>query len=427
MERPLTQHIVPNREPLSAEEYEKVGGYEAVRKILGGVAPKDVTQTVKDSGLRGRGGAGFPTGLKWSFVPMGDDAPRPKYLAVNADEMEPGTFKDRVLLEGNPHQLIEGIVVASYAAQLDAAFVFIRAEYTLAAARMRKAIGEAYARGWLGKNILGSGYSLDVRVHTSAGRYICGEETGLLNGLEGKRAVPRAKPPFPPVVGAWGKPTVVNNVETLCCVPHIVNRGPQWFKGLGRGDDAGTKIFGASGKVNRPGAWELPMGTTAREILEEHAGGMRDGLKLRGFLPGGASTDFLVEEHLDVKMDFGSVEKAGSRLGTGTMIVLDDRTCVVGLVRNLTQFFAQESCGWCTPCREGLPWLASILTAIEEGQGRAEEIAILEEHTRLLGPGNTYCALAPGAMEPLASALKYFREDFEAHIREGRCAWRQSS
>ncbi|MBN1866945.1 NADH-quinone oxidoreductase subunit NuoF [Candidatus Sumerlaeota bacterium] len=426
MERPLTQHIVPNREPLSAEEYEKVGGYGAVRKILGGIAPQDVTRMVKDSGLRGRGGAGFPTGLKWGFVPMGDAAPRPKYLAVNGDEMEPGTFKDRVLLEGNPHLLLEGILVVSYATQLDTAFVFLRAEYKLAAARMRQAIGEAYARGWLGKNILGSGFSLDVHVHTSAGRYICGEETGMINSLEGRRAAPRAKPPFPPVVGLWGKPTVTNNVETLCCVPSIVVNGPQWFKNLSRGDDGGTKLYGVSGKVKRPGAWELPMGTTVREILEEHAGGMRDGLSLRGFLPGGASTDFLTDAHLDVKMDFASIEKAGSRLGTGTTIVLDDETCPVGLVLNLTRFFAQESCGWCTPCREGLPWLASILSDLENGQGRASDLKILEEHTRLLGPGNTYCALAPGAMEPIASALKHFREDFERHLRGKRCPWRSA-
>ena len=426
MEHPLTQHIRPNRAPLSIEEYEKAGGYGAARKALRSMTPRDVTGLVKDSGLRGRGGAGFPTGMKWSFVPMGPDAPRPKYLVVNGDEMEPGTFKDRLLLEGNPHQLIEGMILAAYATQAEVAFVFLRAEYKASAARILRAIGEARAKNYLGKNILGSAFSLKVHVHTSAGRYMCGEETGLLNSLEGKRATPRAKPPFPPAVGLWGKPTVINNVETLCCVPHIVSNGAPWFKGLSLSEDAGTKIFGVSGRVKRPGAWELPMGTTVREIIEEHAGGMRDGVLLRGFLPGGASTDFLTDRHLDVKMDFAAIEKAGSRFGTGTMIVLDDQTCPVGLVSNLIHFFAQESCGWCTPCREGLPWLAKILSAMEEGSGRPGDLQILEEHTWLLGTGHTYCALAPGAMEPLSSALKHFREDFERHIREGRCPWRQS-
>jgi NADH-quinone oxidoreductase subunit F len=252
---------------------------------------------------------------------------------------------------------------------------------------------------------------------------MCGEETGLLNALEGKRATPRSKPPYPQVSGLWGKPTIVNNVETLCNVPHIVNNGPEWFKGLSHSDEGGTKIYGVSGKVRRPGAWELPMGVTMRELLEEHAGGMRDGLKFRGAIPGGASTDFLIEEHLDVKMDFDSVQKAGSRLGTGTMIILDDRTCPVGLTRNLEQFFARESCGWCTPCREGLPWTARILGAIEEGRGEPDDLKRLRFHTEFLGPGFTFCALAPGAMEPLQSALKYFREDFERHIREKRCPW----
>jgi NADH-quinone oxidoreductase subunit F len=289
---------------------------------------------------------------------------------------------------------------------------------------LTRAIAEAYQAGYLGRNILGSGYSLELHLHTSAGRYMCGEETGLLNALEGKRATPRARPPFPQVSGLWGKPTIVNNVETLCNVPHIVNHGPAWYKGLSRSEDAGTKIYGVSGKVKRPGAWELPMGTTVREILEEYAGGVRDGLRFRGVLPGGASTDFLVEEHLDVKMDYGSVQKAGSRLGTGTMIVLDDQTCPVGMTQNLAQFFAQESCGWCTPCREGLPWTAQLLRAIEEGQGQPEDLELLAHHARFLGLGHTFCALAPGAVEPLQSALKYFREDFERHIRERRCPWR---
>jgi NADH-quinone oxidoreductase subunit F len=271
---------------------------------------------------------------------------------------------------------------------------------------------------------LGTGFSLDIHLHISAGRYICGEESALLNALEGRRATPRSRPPFPPVVGAWGKPTVVNNAETICNVPHIINNGAGWFRGLSRTENGGTKIFGVSGKVRKPGAWELPMGTTIREILEGYAGGLQEGLTFRGVLPGGGSTDFLVEEHLDLMMDYDVVQKAGSRMGTGTMLILDDKTCPVGLVHNLVSFFAQESCGWCTPCREGLPWVARILGALENGEGRPEDMDRLHDHTHLLGMGNTYCALAPGAMEPLQSALKHFEDDFLRHIHEKRCPWR---
>jgi NADH-quinone oxidoreductase subunit F len=321
--------------------------------------------------------------------------------------------------------LIEGMIVSAYAIQAEIAYIFLRAEYKLSARRLNQAIGEAYEAGYLGKNILGSGYDLDLYLHTSAGRYICGEETALLTALEGKRAIPRQKPPFPQISGLWGKPTIVNNVETFCNVPHIVVKGADWYKNLGLAEDSGTKIFGASGKVKRPGGWELPMGTPLRELLEEHAGGMHDGYTFRGLLPGGASTDFLVEEHLDLPMDYDTIQKAGSRLGTGTLIVLDDHTCPVGMVRNLEHFFAQESCGWCTPCRDGLPWVEQILIALEEGRGEPGDLDLLELHTEFLGPGRTFCAHAPGAMEPLQSALKYFREDFERHIREKRCPWRQ--
>jgi NADH-quinone oxidoreductase subunit F len=424
VERPLTAHLRPGEEPLSLREYEQVGGYQAVRKALRQLSPADVTAEVKAANLRGRGGAGFPTGVKWALVPMDDKAPRPKYLIANADEMEPGTFKDRLLLEGNPHQLLAGMIVSAYAIQAEVAYIFLRGEYTRPARLLRKAIAEAYDAGYLGRRILGSDYRLDLHLHISAGRYMCGEETGLLNALEGKRATPRARPPYPQISGLWGKPTIVNNVETLCNVPHIITHGADWFKGLSRSEDGGTKIYGVSGKVNRPGAWELPMGTTIRELLEEQAGGMRPGLAFRGLLPGGASTDFLVAEHLDLPMDFASIQKAGSRLGTGTMIVLDDQTCPVGMVQNLEHFFAQESCGWCTPCRDGLPWVARILQALEEGQGRPQDLELLAMHTRWLSPGNTFCALAPGAAEPLQSALRYFRHDFEQHIRDRRCPWR---
>lgn len=424
MEKPLTNNIRPGEEPLDLKGYENAGGYQAVRKALKDMAPGDVTEVVKQSNLRGRGGAGFPTGMKWSFVPMGEDAPRPKYLIMNADEMEPGTFKDRVLLEGDPHLVVEAMIVSAYAIQADVGYIFLRWAYKESERKLREAIAEAYEAGYLGKNILGSGYNFELQVHTSAGRYMCGEETGLLNSLEGKRATPRAKPPFPQVSGLWGKPTIVNNVETLCNVPHIVNHGAEWFRGLSHTRDGGTKLYGVSGKVKRPGCWELPMGTTLREILEEHAGGMREGFKFRGALPGGASTDFLIEDHMDVQLDFNAVQEVGSRLGTGTIIVLDDQTCPVAMVHNLEHFFAQESCGWCTPCREGLPWVEKTLLAIEEGQGQPQDIGLLEMHSRFLGPGNTFCALAPGAVEPLQSALKYFREDFDQHISEKRCPWR---
>lgn len=422
MERPLTQHIRDDKKPLSLQEYERVGGYESVKKMLKGMQPKAVTDLVKESNLKGRGGAGFNTGLKWSFVPL--DAPKPKYLITNADEMEPGTFKDRILLESTPHQLIEGMIIAAYAIQADVSFVFLRWAYKTAAGTITKAIEEAYQAGYLGKNILGSEYDLEMHLHTGVGRYMCGEETALLNSLEGKRATPRAKPPFPQISGLFGKPTIVNNVETLCCLPHIIKNGAEWFKKLSKSEDAGTKIYGVSGKVKKPGAWELPMGTTLRELIEEHAGGMQDGLKFKGALPGGASTDFLVEEHLDVPMDYVSVAKAGSRLGTGTVIVLDDKTCPVGFVQNLEHFFAQESCGFCTPCREGLPWVEKILMTMDNGGGKAKDLDLLHFHTKYLGPGNTFCALAPGAMEPLQSALKYFKSDFDRHIEEQRCPWK---
>lgn len=424
MEHPLTQYIHPGCPAFDLHEYVMTGGYSAVQKVITTMTPQEVQKLVQDSGLKGRGGAGFNTGMKWSFVPMGNDAPHPKYLVANADEMEPGTFKDRLLLEGNPHQLIEGMILAAYAIQADISYIFLRWAYKKAAQLLRKSINEAYAADYLGKNILGSGFSLEMHLHTGVGRYMCGEETALLNALEGKRATPRAKPPFPQVSGLYGKPTIVNNVETLCNLPHIVNNGAEWFRGLGSGEDGGTKLYGVSGKVNNPGCWELPMGgVTVRELVEEYAGGMKNGYQLKGVLPGGASTDFLTTEHLDVKMDFASVQAAGSRLGTGTMVVMDDATCPVGFVHNLQHFFAQESCGWCTPCREGLPWVEKMLLSLERGNGTAEDMELLQMHTQWLGPGNTFCALAPGAMEPLQSALKYYREDFERHITLHKCPY----
>ena len=422
--KPLTRAMRSDGEPLGIKEYEMSGGYEGLGKALRDMSPHDVIEEVTASNLRGRGGAGFPTGRKWSAVPPDDGSAPHRYVISNSDEMEPGAFKDRILMEGNPHQLVEGLIIAGYATQSDRGYIFLRWAYGRSAQRLKRAIEEAYGARYLGHNILNSGYSLDIYLHISAGRYICGEETALLNSIEGKRAIPRGRPPFPQVCGLWGRPAVVNNAETLSNVPHIIRNGADWYRALSLSADGGTKMYAVSGKVKNPGAWELPMGITMRELLYDHAGGMKEGLERKGIIPGGASTDFLLEEHLDTAMDYDSVQKAGSRLGTGTMIILDDKTCPVGMVHNLERFFSRESCGWCTPCREGLPWVEKMLRAIENGQGHHEDIEILEEHTRLLRPGNTFCVHAPGAMEPLQSALKFFRADFEQHIEEGRCPYK---
>ncbi len=421
--KPLTGMIRSDRSPLSLKEYRQQGGYQGLEKALKSMSPDQVLDEVKASNLRGRGGAGFPAGLKWSFMPRDEDAPRPRYLVCNSDEMEPGTFKDRLLMEGNPHQLIEGMACTAYALGAEIAFIFLRDEYAVAAANINSALKEAYDAGYLGSNMLGSDFSLELHLHTSAGRYICGEETALINSLEGKRANPRAKPPFPQVAGLFGQPTVVNNCETLCNIGHIIGKGADWFKTLGRGDDSGTKIMGVTGNVKRTGLWELPMGTPIRELFEDCAGGMAEGYQMRGFLPGGASTDFLLPEHLDLAFDYDVIGKAGSRMGTASLIILDDHTCPVAMVKNLTHFFAQESCGWCTPCRDGLPWSEQLLAKIERGDGTMEDLDTLAWQCRFMGPGNTFCALAPGAAEPIQSALKYFREDFERHINEGCCPW----
>jgi NADH-quinone oxidoreductase subunit F len=334
--------------------------------------------------------------------------------------MEPGTFKDRLLIEHDPHLLLEGMITTCYALQAQTGYIFLRGEYTVCEERLLQAISEAYDNGMLGKNVAGKkGFDLDIYLHTSAGRYICGEETALLNALEGKRANPRAKPPFPQVSGLWGRPTVVNNVETICNIPGIVANGVEWYQNLGTGDFVGTRISGVSGRVNNPGCWEVPVGITFRDLLEDYAGGMQDGYELKAFLPGGGSTDFLMPEHLDLPMDPGAVQKAGSRLGTSLIMVLDDKTCPVGCIRNLIKFFAHESCGWCTPCRDGLPWVEHILNKMEEGTGSLKDIDILDEMTRYMGPGNTFCALAPGAAEPLQSGLKYFMDEFKAHVEHG--------
>jgi NADH-quinone oxidoreductase subunit F len=421
---PLTKNIDMSRPPKDIAAYEAADGYQSIQAIAKGHAPDDVLQLVKDSGLKGRGGAGFPTGLKWSFVPQGENTPVQKYLVVNADEMEPGTFKDRLLMEGDPHLLLEGIIIAAYAIRASKAYIFLRGEYTVSEQALNIAIKEAYERGFLGKNILGTGFDLDIILHTSAGRYICGEETALLNALEGKRATPRAKPPFPQVSGLWGKPTIVNNVETICNLPGILTYGIEWYQSLTKGVDHGTKLFGVSGKVKNPGCWELPLGTPIRDLIEGHAQGMQNGLELRAFLPGGGSTDFMSPEHLDLKLDYDEIAKVGSRLATGTMIILDDKTCPVGMIGNLMRFFSHESCGFCTPCRDGLPWVDEIFQGFENGFGNEKDLQILHEHVDYLGPGRTFCALAPGAAAPLGSGLKLFKEDFEQHIIEKRCPYK---
>ncbi len=351
---------------------------------------------------------------------QGGDMPR-GYLICNADEMEPGTFKDRLLMEQQPHLLIEGMILAALANNSFYGYIFLRGEYVTAARVLKRALDEAREGGWLGADINGSGFDFDIVVHTGAGRYICGEETALLNSLEGKRANPRTKPPFPGQSGAWGKPSVVNNVETLCNVPAVILNGAEWYQGLSgdRTENGGSKLYGISGLVETPGLWELPMGTTGAEILDR-AGGMRDGCQLKAWLPGGASTGFLLPEHLELALDFDTVGKEGSRLGTGLMTMVPQEQSIVALVRNLEEFFARESCGWCTPCREGLPWTAKVLRALELGEGEAGDIELLEKLAADCGPAQTFCAHAPGAAMPLQTALKHFRPEFEQGISQPR-------
>ncbi|BAH82918.1 NADH:ubiquinone oxidoreductase chain F [Candidatus Ishikawaella capsulata Mpkobe] len=412
---PLTWRLRYDKEPVWFDEYRKKNGYFGAEKALKEMTPEEVVNVVKDSGLKGRGGAGFSTGLKWSLMPK-DDSIKMRYLICNADEMEPGTYKDRLLMEELPHQLLEGMLIAAFALKSHRGYIFLRGEYIASFKNLTKAINEATQKGFLGKNIFGTGFNFELFIHTGAGRYICGEETALINSLEGGRANPRFKPPFPAFIGAWGKPTCVNNVETISNLPAILTNGVEWYKGLSKSDDTGTKMMGFSGRVKNPGLWELPFGITAREILEDYAGGMKDGLQIKAWQPGGASTDFLIEKHLDLPMDFSNIKQAGSRLGTAIALAVDNKINMVSVVLNLEIFFARESCGWCTPCREGLPWTVKILESLEKKQGRLGDVELLQKICYQLGPGKTFCAHAPGAMEPLQSALKYFREEFDAGI-----------
>ncbi|MDL0430474.1 NADH-ubiquinone oxidoreductase-F iron-sulfur binding region domain-containing protein [Marinobacter sp. TBZ242] len=417
---PLTWRLRDDGEVIWLEEYLRKDGYESVRRALADRDPQAIIATMKDANVGGRGGGGFSAGLKWSLTLQGEDIPR-GYLICNADEMEPGTFKDRLLMEQQPHLLIEGMILGALANNSCFGYIFLRGEYVTAARVLKRAIEEARHAGWLGADINGSGFDFDIIVHTGAGRYICGEETALINSLEGKRANPRTKPPFPGQSGAWGKPSVVNNVETLCNAPGVILNGADWYQDLSGDstDNGGTKLYGISGPVENPGLWELPMGTTGAEILDR-AGGMRNGSELKTWLPGGASTGFLLPEHLDLPLDFNTVGKEGSRLGTGLMTMVPQEQSLVALLRNLEEFFARESCGWCTPCRDGLPWAAKLLRALELGQGETGDIELLEKLAADCGPTLTFCAHAPGAAMPLHTALKHFRHEFEQGISKPR-------
>ncbi len=416
------QVLFKNRKPdrvVSLEEYRESGGYEALQKYIGGgLPPGEVTRAVAEADLRGRGGAGFPTGKKWEAVP--DSGEFPRYLVANADEMEPGTFKDRMLIHVNPHAIIEGMILSAYAFSGSKAFFFVRPSYESSAYILERELAFARRAGYLGENILGSGFSFDVVVHRSGGRYICGESSALLNAIMGKRPNPMKPPPYPTVKGLWGKPTVVNNVETLANVPFILRNGPEWFKSLAAGpQSAGTKIYAVSGKVVRPGAVELPLGTRLSEILEEHCGGMLPGSEFKACLPGGASTRFLTREHYDIAMDADGLRAAGNRLGTGAIMVFDQKTCLLAGTLNMMEFFARESCGWCTPCREGLPYMRDLLWRLEHGEGREEYIPLLK--TMCGDVWNSYCALAPGAAEPVVSLLQYFEDEVREHIVQKGC------
>ncbi|WWP02207.1 MAG: NADH-quinone oxidoreductase subunit NuoF [Candidatus Dasytiphilus stammeri] len=416
---PLTWMIQEDKKTVWFKEYCSKNGYTAIKKTLKTMKPEEIVSIVKASELKGRGGAGFYTGLKWSLMKKKVEDNDVRYLLCNADEMEPGTYKDRMLLEQLPHLLIEGMLIAAFALQANRGYIFLRCEYVEAAITLDRAIIEATKANLLGKNILGYSFNFNISIHTGAGRYICGEETALINSLEGRRANPRAKPPFPAEVGLWGKPTCINNVETLCNIPPIIQHGIDWYKSLSiNSNDTGTKLMGFSGRVKIPGLWELPFGISAGEILENYAGGMHDGLKLKAWQPGGASTNFLTQDHLDLPMDFNSLNKIGSRLGTGIALAVDDKINMVSLTYNLEKFFSRESCGLCTPCREGLPWIVKILKEIDNKNGCVGDIELLEELCDQLGSGKSFCFHAPGAVEPLKSALKYFRNEFNSGISQ---------
>ncbi|HXR72910.1 NADH-quinone oxidoreductase subunit NuoF [Actinocrinis sp.] len=398
------------------EGYRRHDGYQAIHKALA-MPPDDVIKLVKDSGLRGRGGAGFPTGMKWSFIPQGDN--KPHYLVVNADESEPGTCKDIPFLLANPHELIEGIIIAAYAIRASHAFIYLRGEVVHVLRRLQAAVREAREAGFVGENILGSGFDLEIVVHAGAGAYICGEETALLDSLEGYRGQPRLRPPFPAVEGLYASPTVVNNVESIASVPAILRHGVDWFRGFGTEKSPGFVLYSLSGHVTRPGQYEGPLGVTLRELLDL-AGGVRSGHRLKFWTPGGSSTPLLTEEHLDVPLDYENVGAAGSMLGTRALQIFDETVCVVRAVLRWTEFYAHESCGKCTPCREGTYWLVQVLKRLEAGQGSEEDLEkLLDLSDNILG--RAFCALGDGATSPITSSIQYFRDEYLEHLRSGSC------
>ena len=420
----LTKYVrQPNSQTL--DFYRQHEGYDALKKALG-QTPDSLIDLVKASGLRGRGGAGFPTGMKWQFV---DKKIEPRYIACNADESEPGTFKDHLLMERNPHLLIEGCAIGCYAIGAKVAYIYIRGEFYHVQRVLEQAIADAYAAGFLGKNILGSGFDCDVYVHRGAGAYEAGEETALLESLEGKRAQPRNKPPFPAVVGLYNKPTAVNNVETLCNIPLIVARGAEFFAALGPEKNGGPKLYCVSGHVKRPGVYEASMSITLRELIDGYAGGVRDGRTLKAVIPGGSSVPILLPDQLDTQASFDAIQKAGSLLGSAAIVVLDDTTCMVWLAENLLHFYRHESCGKCTPCREGTDWLHKILQKIERGEGQLRDLDLLSSISANIG-GKTLCAFGDAAVTPVVTTLKHFRHEYEAHIKAGHCPlvadWRAS-
>jgi len=409
-EQVLTQHFgLVNFYKI--DEYVKKGGYEAVRKALQ-MKPEEILEEVKKANLRGRGGAGFPAGVKWGFVPKVD---KPKYLCVNADEGEPGTFKDRYIMNHNPHMLLEGIIITSFCVDIHTAFIYIRGEYEAIALRLEEAISDAYDKGFLGKNILNSGFALDVFVHRGAGAYICGEETALLESLEGKRGNPRLKPPFPASVGLFQCPTVINNVETLSNVPQIMLKGADWFVGKGLPKDGGTRIFGVSGMVEKPGIYELPIGTTLKEIINKYAGGVKKGKKLKAVIPGGMSAPVLKADEIDIPMDFDSLVNAKSMLGSAAIIVIDTGTSMLDVLKAVTKFYSHESCGQCTPCRIGTSWINKIVKRMIEGKGSKKD---LDEIVRLSSNilGNTLCPMGDAAAMPILSITKKFRKELESNL-----------
>ena len=412
----LSEHF-GNPQAKDLQWYLAHDGYQGARKALE-TTPQEIVDEVIDSNLRGLGGAGFPTGRKWTFVPR--DTGKPIYLAVNADESEPGTFKDRHILEWDPHRLLEGIIICAYAVGIHTAYIYIRGEYVRPAETLQNAIQEAYQEGILGERVLGKDFSLDVHLHRGAGAYICGEETGLLESLEGKKGWPRLKPPFPAVVGLFGSPTVINNVETLSHLSKIMVNGSQWFADIGCEHNGGTRLFALSGSVKKPGVYELPLGTSLHELIYEHGGGILGDKALKAVIPGGASAAVLTPEESDLPLDFDSCIKAQSMLGSGAVIVMDEDICMVGAAHNIMHFFAHESCGQCTPCREGTAWVYRILTRIVEGSGIPDDLNSLLEIADNMS-GTSICALSDGAAMSFRSYVRKFPAEFEYHIRHGKC------